>query len=347
MNPLISVVIPVYNVENYLRQCLDSVINQTYKNLEIICVNDCTADSSDKILEEYARRDSRIIIKKNPKNLGLGLSRNEGIKIAKGKYIHCLDSDDWMALNAYETLLEYFQDDVDAVRFPYISHDEITHKEEYIGYSGEEFLYKKVNIYNTPNCLRVWSPSAWIKIYSRDFIINNSLYYNDYRCLEDIEYSVQSVLKAKNIIFIDTPLLHYRANRKNSLLSQKTGFINNIVKDTISTDKIAQNLPENTKEAILNYIYELLIMNSLDAYYAGRLSFSKMKQLFVENINADILAKTDIFNASNAYKLYLKVIKYTQIKFFLAYNTRRFIKEHFPGFTKKYFEIKKKLLKLI
>ena len=347
MNPIVSVIIPVYNVEKYLRECLDSVINQTYKNLEIICINDCTTDSSDKILEEYAEMDSRIIIKKNPQNLGLGLSRNEGIKIAKGKYIHCLDSDDWLSLNAYETLLKYFQGDVDVVRFPYISHDEKTQKEEYIGYSGEDFLYKKVNIYNTPSCMRIWSPSAWVKIYKRNFIINNNLYYNNYRCLEDIEYSIHSALKAQNIIFIDTPLLYYRANRKNSLLSKKTDFINNIVKDTILTNRIGENLPQKTKEAILNYIYELLIMNSLDAYYSGKLSFSNMKQLFIANINARTLENTSIFNASNAYKLYLKVIKYTQIKFFFSYNARRFIKEHFPEFTRKYFEIKKKLFKLV
>ena len=107
MMPLISVIIPVYNVEKYLRECLDSVINQTYKNLEIICVNDCSTDSSPEILEEYAKKDRRIIIKKNPKNIGLGLTRNEGIKIASGEYIHCLDSDDWLELYAYEILVKY------------------------------------------------------------------------------------------------------------------------------------------------------------------------------------------------------------------------------------------------
>ena len=133
MTPLISVIIPVYNVEKYLRECLDSVINQTYKNLEIICVNDCSTDSSPEILEEYAKKDRRIIIKKNPKNIGLGLTRNEGIKIASGEYIHCLDSDDWLELDAYEILVKYLDNDVDAVRFTYTSHDEITEKKEYIG----------------------------------------------------------------------------------------------------------------------------------------------------------------------------------------------------------------------
>ena len=107
-------------------------------------------DSSPEILEEYAKKDRRIIIKKNPKNIGLGLTRNEGIKIASGEYIHCLDSDDWLELDAYEILVKYLDNDVDAVRFTYTSQDEITGKKEYIGYSITDFLYRKVNIYNTP-----------------------------------------------------------------------------------------------------------------------------------------------------------------------------------------------------
>lgn len=347
MKPLISVIIPIFNVEKYLRQCLDSVINQTYDNLEIVCINDCSKDSSDKILLEYAQKDSRIIIKKNSKNLGLGLSRNEGIKIAHGEYIHCLDSDDWLELNAYETLVKYFDNETDAVRFTYISHDEISKNKELIGYTGQNFLYKKVNIYKTPQCFKLWSPSAWIKIYKRDFIINNSLFYNDYRCLEDIEYAMRSALAAENIIFIEDALLNYRAKRKNSLLSQKNYYINNIIKDTQWANKRALTLPQETKEALLSYIYELLIYNSLDAYFDNSLSFEDMKASFSVNIEENILKNDTVFETNLAYKLYAKVLNSNKLNFFISYNTRRIIKENFPTFTKRYFELKKKLLKLI
>ena len=129
MKPLISVVIPVYNVEKYLRQCLDSVINQT--NIEIICVDDCSTDSSPEILKEYA---DKITILKNPQNLGLGLTRNEGIKIANGEFIHCLDSDDWMEPDAYERLSKYLDNSVDGVRFTYTSFDEKSGKTESVEY---------------------------------------------------------------------------------------------------------------------------------------------------------------------------------------------------------------------
>ena len=344
MNPLVSVVIPVYNVEKYLRQCLDSVINQTYKNLEIICINDCTTDSSDKILEEYAKKDSRIIVKKNSENLGLGLSRNEGIKIAKGEFIHCLDSDDWMELNAYETILKYFDKDVDAVRFTYLSHNQTNGKVEHINSPQKDLLYKKVNIYDNPECFKLWSPSAWIKVYRREFIINNNLYYNDYRCLEDIEYAIRAALKAKNLIFIENPLLNYRAARKGSLLTKRTDYVNNILKDTVWANNVSDKLPLNVKTAILNYIYEMLVMNAVDAYYLNKMSFGEIKEMFRQNIDTDIFKENDIFNAQFAVKLCKRVLDNNHFKFFMSYNTRRYIKEHFPEFTKTYFRLKRRIL---
>ena len=95
----VSVVIPVYNVEGYLEECLDSVINQTLEDIEIICINDGSTDNSLEILEEYAKKDNRIKIL-NQENQGISATRNNGLKICKGKYICFLDSDDYLELNA-------------------------------------------------------------------------------------------------------------------------------------------------------------------------------------------------------------------------------------------------------
>lgn len=103
--PLISVIIPVYGVEKYISQCLESVINQTYKNLEIIVVNDATKDRSADIAKEYAAKDSRIKVY-DFQNGGLSVARNRGLEIAIGEYISYLDSDDWLDTKMYETLLE-------------------------------------------------------------------------------------------------------------------------------------------------------------------------------------------------------------------------------------------------
>ena len=102
----ISVIIPVYNVESFLPQCLDSVVNQSYRDIEIICVEDCSTDSSMQILRDYAQNDNRIKIIQNTKNLGLGLARNVGLEYATGEYIHFLDSDDWIEAGSYELLAD-------------------------------------------------------------------------------------------------------------------------------------------------------------------------------------------------------------------------------------------------
>lgn len=102
---LISVIIPVYNAEKYLGRCLDSIISQSYSNLEIILIDDCSKDNSLKICEEYAKKDRRIKIIKNEKNLGQAGARNKGIKQSKGDYITFVDNDDVIDLRMYETLL--------------------------------------------------------------------------------------------------------------------------------------------------------------------------------------------------------------------------------------------------
>ena len=102
--PKISVIIPVYKVEQYLPECLDSIINQTYKNLEIICIDDGSPDNSGKILDEYASKDNRIrVIHKE--NGGISSARNAGLDIATGDWISFVDSDDWLDINTYEKLL--------------------------------------------------------------------------------------------------------------------------------------------------------------------------------------------------------------------------------------------------
>lgn len=114
--PLISVIIPVYGVEKYIAQCLESVINQTYKNLEIIVVNDGTKDRSAEIAKKYAAQDSRIKVY-DFENGGISVARNRGLEIATGDYISYIDSDDWLDKRMYETLLKSaIQNNADMVK---------------------------------------------------------------------------------------------------------------------------------------------------------------------------------------------------------------------------------------
>lgn len=342
---LISVILPVYNVSKYLPECMDSIINQTYSNLEIICVNDCSTDNSLEILEQYAGKDSRIKIINNPKNIGAGLSRNTGLMKANGEFVHFLDPDDWLELNAYEIITKYITDCPDAVRFTYTQFDDISKKQLCIGYSGLDFLYKSVNIYNTPECFRYWSPSEWVKLYKREFLIKNNILYNDNICLEDVEHAMKTALRASNIVFIEENLLNYRANRRNSLLTKRTQSARCLINYVKWANNEAKKLPSNTKIALLNYIYEMLVTNCVDAYYDGIISYSELKEIFKLYIDSDIFKKNDIFNSLKAVKLYEYVSELNYFRFFLVYNCKRFVKEHFPILAKIHMIIKKRLKK--
>jgi len=122
--PKISVIIPIYNSEKYLKKCLDSVIKQTLKDIEIICIDDGSTDNSKEILREYAKKDKRIVILEQ-KNKYAGIARNNGIKIAKGEYIHFLDSDDWLrSKNAYKYLYKQMvKKNVDVIFFQFAKVD--------------------------------------------------------------------------------------------------------------------------------------------------------------------------------------------------------------------------------
>jgi len=122
--PFFSLIIPVYNVEPYLAECLDSCINQTFADLEIICVNDCSTDKSGQILEEYAKRDKRLKTINHNNNKGLGAARNTGVSIAQGNYCWFIDSDDYILLNACEILNDSIKKSkADIVRFNRIDYD--------------------------------------------------------------------------------------------------------------------------------------------------------------------------------------------------------------------------------
>ena len=113
---LISVIVPVYNTEPWLRKCLDSIINQTYRNLEIICVNDGSTDNSAEILEEYAAKDQRIVVI-HQNNAGVSAARNAALSVARGEYVTGVDSDDWVPSTTYEKVLPRLLNGVDMVCF--------------------------------------------------------------------------------------------------------------------------------------------------------------------------------------------------------------------------------------
>lgn len=226
----VSVIIPVYNVEKYLRKCLDSVINQTYQNLEIILIDDGSPDNCGDICDQYAKADNRIkVIHK--KNGGLSAARNDGLKLATGKWISFVDSDDWCELDLYEkAVVAAEKENVDILIYNFYrnyNHREIaikTFPEAFIS-TDKKFICKMqlsalCKFYTT---LHNWSQgSPWDKLYKTSLIIDNQLTFTtNVKANEDVIFNLHTFQFAEKIAYIDLYLYHYRDN-PNSIVTKYT-----------------------------------------------------------------------------------------------------------------------------
>ncbi|MCI5923484.1 MAG: glycosyltransferase family 2 protein [Oscillospiraceae bacterium] len=210
MEPLISVIIPVYNVESYLEVCIASIVNQTYENLEIILVDDGSPDRCPEICDDWAKRDDRIqVIHKE--NGGLASARNAGMDICTGEYISFVDSDDWLEKNAYENLLEYFDENTDIVKFNMIRNNDVIPPETTEVKIYEEEMLLNCFLYHWDNMCS----SIWDKLYKRGIIMDCrfpsiNIHSEDYVMMAQV-YSMNCTMK-----MIDRHFYHYRI-RENSI----------------------------------------------------------------------------------------------------------------------------------
>ena len=204
MEPLISAIVPVYNSEKYLRRCLDSLVGQTYQNLEIILIDDGSKDRSGAICDEYAARDSRIVCVHQP-NGGVSKARNKGLSIAHGDYYSFPDSDDYLEPDTYTYLLQRMEEhQADAVNFEYYvtypSH-ETAHKlsEKYYGLFDTEGAHRVV-LAGEPFCCN--------KLYAKK-LIEGLRFREDIFRGEDSLFAHYALEKAERVWFDQRPLYHY------------------------------------------------------------------------------------------------------------------------------------------
>ena len=283
--PKVSVIIPVYNVEDYLPQCLDSVINQTLKDIEIICVDDGSTDSSYEILKDYTQKDNRIKLIKQ-KNKHAGVARNRGLKIAKGEYIHFLDADDWLELNAYEILYGLISETcADLVKFRAYSYDNKTSElveREYlnIAWIDQKYINNTISIDIDLKNTLLLPDSPWSGFYKRDFLIKNKIYFDNFLCVNDVGFFYRCVVAAKKIYVSSEKLLYYRENNEKSLIGIR---VNNFQYNTALYDvvkKICKNFPQQKQ-----FIFKNQIINDIINRY------SKYKR---SDISAQISYRLDI-----------------------------------------------------
>lgn len=204
MTPLISVIIPVYNVEKHLKKCLDSIVNQTYKNLEIILINDGSIDNSGEICEEYAKKDKRIIYM-SKKNGGVSSARNFGLSLATGDYYHFPDSDDYLELDTYEYLLGLLdKHKCDSVAFEHF----VTFPSEEFAHSMNESKYGLFNNANAQKNIMSGSQFCCNKLYTKEMVRGLSFREDIYRG-EDTLFAAIALSKVNSIWFDKRPLYHY------------------------------------------------------------------------------------------------------------------------------------------
>lgn len=212
--PKVSILIPCYNVEKYIRECLDSVINQTIEDIEIICVNDGSTDGTLKILKEYVQRDSRIRIIEKP-NSGYGDSMNRAMEAARGEYIGIVESDDFVELCMFETLYSTaVTEHLDISRCCYF---------EYKAGKDTPILNEWVpkNQVHDPNENQAafWqAPSIWCSIYRRNWLNENKINFlpTPGASYQDTSFAFKCYACSQRFSMTDLPLLHYRTDNENS-----------------------------------------------------------------------------------------------------------------------------------
>ena len=202
-NELISVIIPVYNSEKYIDKCLNSVINQTYRNLEIIIINDCSIDNTKEIILKYKNIDDRIIYLENDQNLGVGSTRNKGIDISKGEYIYFLDSDDYVEFNCIEELYNVILES-DSFSCMTKGYKEVNGKIVSHSRSYEELMLLQ-------------SPSVCIRLFNKKVIKDSKVRFSNLKIGEDLEFVFKLMIFNNKISYVDKPLYTYVIHNDSSI----------------------------------------------------------------------------------------------------------------------------------
>ena len=224
--PKVSIIVPVYNVERYLRQCLDSLVNQTYQNIEIICVDDGSTDASSEILTEYALKNSKVRVIRQ-ENSGLSVARNVGFSFATGEYVMYVDSDDWIDVCTCEkAVFKAEEHAADLVMWPYIR--------EFPNRSAPKVIFSEEKTFHAAECRELQRRmvgllgtelahpenadalcTVWGKLYLRELIAQNDIHFTDLQRIgtyEDGLFNLHYLAHVKNATYIPDYLSHYRKN---------------------------------------------------------------------------------------------------------------------------------------
>ena len=250
----VSVVIPIYNSEKYLEKCLDSVKNQTLKEIQIICVNDGSTDKSLEIISKYAKNDDRFVVI-NQKNGGCGKAYNEGMKLATGEYIGFVEPDDYINSDMYENLYDVAKSyDVDFVKSDFVEfNSQGENKYRALTYS-KEYYNKVINPKDDINVFN-FAMNTWTGLYKREFLEKNGINYHETAgaSFQDNGFWFKTFCFADRIYFLDKAFYNYRIDNPNSSVNDP----NKVFCMKEEYDLIYEFLEQNPKlKEKFQYIYQ-------------------------------------------------------------------------------------------
>ena len=322
--PIVSVIMPVYNGETYLRQCLDSVVNQTLKEIEIICVDDGSSDRSVEILKEYAAKDERVMVLQQA-NAGAGAARNNGLSKASGKYLSFLDSDDFFETDMLEKAVEKIAADrADFVVFRcdhYLNDTNTFKKAAYTLKKQTLPPYMPFNFRQiTDNVFKAFVGWAWDKVYDREFVMKHNLKFQEQRTSNDMLFVFSALVLAKRITCLDTVLAHQRRNNGESLSNtrEKSWFcFYNALKALRDVLK-EKGLYEELKKDFVNYAvhFSLWNLNTITGECYEKL-YTKLHEEWFEELEVTGHDE-DYFYNKTEYKQLADILRYD----FKEYNTK-------------------------
>ena len=327
VHKLISVIVPVYNVEEYLEECLESIKHQTYTDIEVILVNDGSTDNSKEICEKYCRQDNRFKLI-NQENQGLSEARNVGIRESIGEYIYFVDSDDVIKVDILETLLSFMKDDVDIVG---CNHS--TNKEDLILQTSPNIVFQGNSSEAIASCLNYGGVTyfAWDKLYRRRILeqvpfLKGLIYEDFYTGMVTLKY-------IHKMIVLDTIGYYYRI-RSGSIMRQKYSEKN------LDIFKICDSLLEEFKNDIIvselsKYLFLVISQHVLFYRIQPDHIYYNIYQDYIAKF-ANIAKKShEVLRSCRVLRWYLCSPKYfTRITFplYLRYNSvAKFVKDKVRG----------------
>ncbi len=301
-NQLISIVVPIYNVEKYLDDCIKSIIGQTYKNIEIILVDDGSTDKSGEVCENYAKYDKRIkVIHKE--NGGLSDARNEGLKIANGQYITFIDSDDYVNEEFVEILyksIKKYNADISICNYDLIEEKSTYRKENKKNIKDITQLDNKECLKRTYSNEKGMEFLAWAKLYNKDLFVKNCIIYPKGKIHEDTYTTYKLIYYSKNIVYNDVSLYYYR-KRNGSIMNSNVSIT--ILDGLEATKESCEFFEKNKESELLTLAFNDYMRKSLEVYY-------KIENKY-ENKNKINILDYIVSEGKKNFRKYIKKINYS------------------------------------